>query len=144
MIMRLFSRAELIALLLFFGFLLGACGKKGPPKPPLKKELPTVKDLRAVVEASGVRLTWTLAKADEDIKGFNVYRSKPRSEVSDCPGCTRDFELITSIKVKTGELQYQVVDPYIEGKGRFYYQVVPFDKRDRAGPESNEARVLVE
>ena len=142
--MRVWPRAEVIILLLFFGFLLGACGKKAPPKPPLKKKLPEVKDLRAVVEASGVRLTWTVAKADEDIKGFNVYRSKPRPEASDCPGCTRDFELITSIKVKTGELQYQVVDPYIEGKGRFYYQVVPFDKRDRPGPESNEAMVLVE
>ncbi|MGD8437425.1 MAG: hypothetical protein PVJ70_07255, partial [Syntrophobacterales bacterium] len=76
--MRLWPRAEVIVLLLFFGFLLGACGKKAPPQPPLKKELPEVKDLRAVVEASGVRLTWTVAKADEDIKGFNVYRSKPR------------------------------------------------------------------
>ncbi len=37
-----------------------------------------------------------------------------------------------------------MVDSYREGKGRFYYQVVPFDKRDRAGPESNEAKVLVE
>jgi hypothetical protein len=103
-----------------------------------------VKDLRAVVEASGVRLTWTIAKADKDVVGFNVYRSKPRPAVSDCPGCTRDFELITSIKVKSGEIRFQMVDPYIEAKGRFYYQVVPFDKRDRGGPESNEAGVLVE
>jgi hypothetical protein len=130
--------------LCLLGFLFGACGKKAPPKPPLKNELPRVKDLRAVVEASGVRLTWTIAKANKDIVGFNVYRSKPRPAVSDCPGCTHDFELITSIKVKSGELGFQVVDPYIEGKGRFYYQVVPFDNRDRAGPESNEARVLVE
>ena len=142
--MRSWPRAALLVLLLFLGFLFGACGKKAPPKPPLKSELPRVKDLRAVVEASGVRLTWTLAKADKDVVGFNVYRSKPRPAVSDCPGCTRDFELITSIKVKSGELQFQVVDPYIEGKGQFYYQVVPFDKRDRGGPESNEARVLVE
>ena len=142
--MRPWPRAELIVLLLFLGFLLGACGKKGPPKPPLKKEIPKVKDLGAVVEASGVRLTWTIAKADKDVVGFNVYRSKPRPAVSDCPGCTRDFELITSIKVKSGELRFEVVDPYIEGKGQFYYQVVPLDKRDRAGPESNEARVLVE
>ena len=144
MMTRSWSRAELIVLLLFLGSLLGACGRKVPPKPPLKKELPKVQDLRAVVKASGVRLTWTIAKADKDIKGFNVYRSKPRPEVSDCPGCTRDFELITSIKVKREELRYEMVDPYIEGKGRFYYQVVPFDKRDRAGPESNEAAVLVE
>ena len=142
--MRSWPRAALLVLLLFLGFLFGACGKKAPPKPPLKSELPRVKDLRAVVEASGVRLTWTLAAANKDVEGFNVYRSKPRPAVSDCPGCTRDFELITSIKVKSGELRFQVVDPYIEGKGQFYYQVVPFDKRDRGGPESNEARVLVE
>jgi hypothetical protein len=142
--MRSWPRAAAIVLLLFLGFLFGACGKKAPPKPPLKSELPRVKDLRAAVEASGVRLTWTLAKADKDVVGFNVYRSKPRPAVSDCPGCTRDFELITSIKVKSGELRFQMVDPYIEGKGQFYYQVVPFDKRDRGGPESNEAKVLVE
>ena len=142
--MRSWPRAALLVLLLFLGFLFGACGKKAPPKPPLKSELPRVKDLRAVVEASGVRLTWTLAAANKDVEGFNVYRSKPRPAVSDCPGCTRDFELITSIKVKTGELRFQLVDPYIEGKSQFYYQVVPFDKRDRGGPESNEAKVLVE
>jgi hypothetical protein len=142
--MRSWPRAAAIVLLLFLGFLFGACGKKAPPKPPLKSELPRVKDLRAAVEASGVRLTWTLAKADKDVVGFNVYRSKHRPAVSDCPGCTRDFELITSIKVKSGELRFQMVDPYIEGKGQFYYQVVPFDKRDRGGPESNEAKVLVE
>jgi len=130
--------------LFLLGFLLGACGKKAPPKPPLKKELPRVNDLQAVVEASGVRLTWTIAAPDEDIVGFNVYRSKPRPKVSDCPGCTRDFELITTVKVQTGESRFQMVDSYREGRGRFYYQVVPFDKRDRAGPESNEARVLVE
>ncbi len=144
MMRRSWPGAAVIVLLLFLGFLPGACGKKAPPKPPFKKQLPKVKDLRAVAEASGVRLTWTIAKADKDVVGFNVYRSKPRPEVSDCPGCTRDFELITSIKAESGELRFQVVDPYIEGKGRFYYQVVPFDKRDRAGPESNEARVLVE
>jgi hypothetical protein len=144
MMRRRWTTAAVIVLLLFLGFLFGACGKKAPPKPPFKKELPKVKDLRAAVEASGVRLTWTIGKTDKDVVGFNVYRSKPRPQVSDCPGCTRDFELITSIKVKSGELRFQVVDPSIEGKGRFYYQVVPFDKRDRAGPESNEAKVLVE
>lgn len=141
---RSWPRAAVIVLLCFLGFLLGACGKKAPPKPPVKKELPRVNDLQAVVEASGVRLTWTIGTASKDVVGFNVYRSKPRPEVSDCPGCTRDFELITSVKVKTGESRFQVVDPYIEGKGRFYYQVVPFDQRDRTGPDSNEARVLVE
>ena len=144
MMMRSWPTAAVILLLLFLGFLPGACGKKAPPKPPFTKELPKVKDLRAVVEVSGVRLSWTIEKADRDVAGFNVYRSTPRSEVSDCPGCTRDFQLITSIKVKTGESRFQMVDSYIEGKGRFYYQVVPFDNRDRAGPESNEAKVLVE
>ena len=141
---RSWPGAAVIVLLCFLGFLLGACGKKAPPKPPVKKELPRVNDLQAVVEASGVRLTWTIGAADKDIVGFNVSRSKPRPEVSDCPGCTREFELITSVKVKAGESRFQVVDPYIEGKGRFYYRVVPFDKRDRVGPDSNEARVLVE
>jgi hypothetical protein len=136
--------AAVIVPLCLLGFLFGACGKKAPPEPPFEKKLPRVNDLQAVVEASGVRLTWTIAAPDKEVVGFNVYRSKPRPEVSDCPGCTRDFELITTVKVKTGESRFQMVDSYREGKGRFYYQVVPFDKRDRAGPESNEAKVLVE
>ena len=94
--------------------------------------------------SAGVQLTWTLDSPNRDIVGFNVYRSKPKPEISDCPGCLRDYELITAVKVEAGKTRFEFLDAYIGGKGRFYYKVAPFDKRDRTGPDSKEARILIE
>jgi len=141
---RLWLNSSVFILLCFLGLLLGGCGKKGPPKPPFQKELPKVNNLQAVVVSAGVKLTWTMDSSDEDAAGFNVYRSKIQSEISDCPGCTRDFEVVTTIKVKAGETRFEVVDQYAGGKGKFYYKVTPFDKQDRPGPDSNESKVLIE
>jgi hypothetical protein len=112
--------------------------------PPLQKELPKVKKLKAVVVDAGVKLTWTMESSDEDVAGFNVYRSKVQPEINDCPGCTRGFEVVTTIRVKAGETRFEVVDQYVRGKGRFYYKVTPFDKQDRPGPDSNESEVFIE
>ena len=133
-----------IVALCFMGLLLVDCGKKGKPKPPEETKLPRVEDLQAVVLDGGVELAWTLKKGVTNVAGFNVQRSKPQPEISDCPGCTRDFELITAVKVKPGQTQFQVMDPYIGARGEFYYRVVPFDEEDRFGPESNETKVLIE
>ena len=133
-----------IVALCFIGLLLVDCGKKGRPRPPEHKKLPRVRDLQATVLDSGVELTWTLKKGEANVSGFNVYRSKPQPEVSDCPGCTRDFELITTIKVQPGQTKLQVMDQYVGARGGFYYRVIPFDEEDRPGPESNETRVLIE
>lgn len=128
----------------FLGLSLVGCGKKGPPRPPEQERLPRVEDLRALLVDAGVELTWTLKKSEEKVTGFNVYRSKPQPEISDCPGCTRDFELITTIRVKSGQTQFQVIDHYTETKGWYYYRVTPFDERDQQGPDSNESKVLIE
>ena len=130
--------------LCFIGLLLVDCGKKGRPRPPEQKKLPRVEDLQAVVLAAGVELTWTLKKDEVNVAGFNIYRSKPQPEISDCPSCTRDYELITTIRVKPGQTQFQVMDQYIGARGGFYYRVTPFDEEDQPGPESNETRVLIE
>jgi hypothetical protein len=143
-IRRLWPNLSVFILLCCLALLLDGCGKKGPPKPPLKKELPKVKNLQAVVVDAGVRLTWTMDAKDEAAAEFKVYRSKPQPEIRDCPGCQRDFETITTIKVKTGESRFEAVDQYVEGKGSFYYKVTPFDKQDRPGPDSNETRVVIE
>jgi len=141
---RLWPNSSVFVLLCCLGLLLGGCGKKGPPKPPRQEELPKVNDLQAVAVDTGVKLTWTMDSSVEEAAGFNIYRSKLQSEKSDCPGCTRDFEVIATIRVKSGEIRFQLVDRYVEGKGRFYYKVSPFDKQDRPGPDSNESRVLIE
>jgi len=123
---------------------LGGCGKKGPPEPPIQKKLPKVKNLKATVVDAGVRLTWTMDSSEEDTAGFNIYRSKVQSEINDCPGCIRDFEVVTTIRVQGGESNFEVVDQYVRGNGTFYYKVAPIDKEDRPGPDSNEAMVLIE
>ena len=137
-------RCTVILLCCFLGLLPLGCGKKGRPRPPEQESLPRVKDLRALIVDSGVELAWTLKKGAEKVTGFNVYRSKPQPKISDCPGCTRDFELITTIKVQSGQSQFQVIDHYIGAKGWFYYRVTPFDEMDRQGPDSNETKVLIE
>ena len=141
---RLWPNSSVFILLCCLGLLLGGCGKKGPPKPPRQEELPKVNNLQAVAVDRGIKLTWTMGSSDEDAAGFNVYRSKVQPEISECPGCTRDFEFIASIRVKSGETRFQLVDQYVEGKGSFYYKVTPFDKQDRPGPDSNESRVFIE
>ena len=141
---RLWPNSSVFILWCCLGLLLGGCGKKGPPQPPHQEELPKVRDLQAVVVGTGVKLTWTIDSSNKNAAGFNVYRSKVQTEISDCPGCTRDFEVITTIRVKSGETRFQLIDQYVEGAGRFYYKVKPFDKQDRPGPDSNESRVLIE
>jgi hypothetical protein len=141
---RLWPNSSVFILWCCLGLLLGGCGKKGPPKPPHQVELPKVKNLQAVAVDTGVKLTWTMDSSDKDVAGFNVYRSKVQSEISNCPGCTRDFEVITTIRVKAGETRFQLIDQYVEGKGRFYYKVTPFDNEDRPGPDSNESEVFIE
>ena len=143
-IRRLWPNLSVFILLCCLSLLLGGCGKKGPPKPPIKKELPKVNNLQAVVADSGVRITWALDSRDEEVAGFKLYRSKPQPEINDCPGCQRDFEIITTIRVRRGDTRFEVVDPDIDGKGDFYYKVTPFDKKDRPGPDSNESKVVIE
>jgi predicted small lipoprotein YifL len=141
---RLWPNSSVFILLCCLGLLLGGCGKKGPPEPPRQEELPKVKNLKAVVVDTGVKLTWTTDSNDDIAAGFNIYRSKVQSEISDCPGCTPEFEVVTTIRVKAGETRFELIDQYFEGKGRFYYKVTPFDKQDRPGPDSNESMVVIE
>jgi len=137
-------RSSPIIFLCCFGLLFTACGKKGPPKPPKQEKLARVGDLQAVAAVAGVRLMWTIGSYDNEIAGFSVYRSKPHPDTTDCPGCPRDYELITTIAAKNGQTRFQAMDFHVEAKGRIYYKVVPFDRKDHAGPDSNEARVLLE
>lgn len=142
--MIVWSRSSSIIFLCCFGLFFASCGKKGPPKPPIQEKLPRVVDLQAVAADAGVRLMWTTESYDNEVAGFMVYRSKPHSETTDCPGCTRDYEVIMSIAAMNGQTRFQILDSYVEPEGSIYYKVIPFDRKDRTGPDSNEARVLSE
>jgi hypothetical protein len=141
---RLWPHSSVFILLGCFGLLLAGCGKKGPPQPPRQEELPQVKNLQAVVVTGGVELTWTMVPSDDIVAGFNIYRSMFQPEISDCPGCERVYELVTTVRVKAGETRFHLLDQHVKGKDRFYYKVTPFDKQDRPGPDSNESMVIIE
>ena len=51
---RLWPNSSVFILLCCLGLLLGGCGKKGPPKPPLKKELPKVKNLQPALGGQAI------------------------------------------------------------------------------------------
>jgi hypothetical protein len=137
-------RSSLIIFLCCFGLLVAGCGKKSPPKPAVQENLPQVVDLQAVATAVGVRLMWTVGSSENEVAGFKVYRSEPQPQTAECSGCTRDYGLIATIAAKNGQTRFQAMDSYVETKNRVSYKVVPFDKKDRTGPDSNEARVVLE
>ena len=141
---RRWPNSSVFILLGCLGLMLGGCGKKGPPLPPRQEELPKIKNLQAVVVKNGVQLTWSMGSRDDIVAGFNVYRSEAQPEINACPGCEKIFEPVATIGVKAGETSFQLVDQHVEGKGKFYYKVTPFDKQNRPGPDSNEAMVVIE
>jgi hypothetical protein len=137
-------RSSRIIFLCCFGMLVAGCGKKSPPKPARQEKLPRVMDLQAVPTVAGVRLRWTMGSSDNKVAGFKVYRSQFHPETPKCPGCARDYTLIATIQAKNGQTRFQAMDSSVDEKGRAYYKVIPFDKKDGTGPDSNEARVLLE
>jgi predicted small lipoprotein YifL len=140
----LWPNSSILVLWCCLSLSLAGCGKKGPPKPPLRKELPKVKNLQAIVADTGIKLTWTLPSSGHGTATFEVYRSRVEPEASQCPECRTDFEIISTVKVRAGETRFQVLDPLSENKGTFYYKVTPMDNKNRPGPDSNESMVVIE
>jgi predicted small lipoprotein YifL len=140
----LWPNSSVLILWSCLSLLLAGCGKKGPPKPPLREELAKVKNLQAVVVDTGIKLTWTIPSSGHSIAEFNVYRSRVEPEGSECPDCRTDFEVISTVRAREGETGFQILDPYPEGKGTLYYKVTPFDKKNRPGPDSNESMVVID
>ncbi len=135
--------AVLVLILCHLGFLAGACGIKTPPRPPRRANLPTVKDLEAVVFEIGVQLAWSIPFTAEGVDSFEIYRSEPETTVEACPACPRKYERFRTVQVRLGQTYFQALDRNIETEGRFYYRVIPLDGQHNRGPDSNEAEVLV-
>jgi hypothetical protein len=92
---------------------------------------------------TGVQLSWSIPFGSEVVDSFNLYRSKLDTAKEPCPSCPRAHQLIETIKVRVGQTYFQVFDRNIEAEGRYYYLVTPLDERDRLGPDSNEAEVVI-
>lgn len=121
----------------------GACGKKEPPRPPRRPDLPLVGDLQANLEGSRVKLSWSIPASISVLASFNLIRSDPQPLATDCPTCPRQFVVIKSVKVESGQTLFQVMDEKLEQQGVIYYRVIPLDRQNRSGPESNEVKVAL-
>jgi len=122
--------------------LVGACGKKGPPRPPKAPGLPVVQDLRAAVEGGSVRLTWTRPAGSKGVAGFIIERSGPAKD--GCPECPRSYGEVRKLPAETEAAEFEAVDESLPGKGRFFYRVIPYNARGQKGAESAETLVTVE
>jgi hypothetical protein len=87
--------------LLCFSVLLLNCGKKGPPRPPDRRDPPTVTDLQHGIQKTRVDLSWTVPKKEKrlqsDLDGFRVYRSKLALSEADCENCPLQFTMVRDI-----------------------------------------------
>jgi len=96
---RLLCRG-LSRLILFFCcfFICFSCGRKAPPLPPNSFEPPVVQNIEAKYDGDKLKLTWPKpeGKAEEEVGGFYVYRSKEKPG-SICKECPVRFDKIAQI-----------------------------------------------
>jgi len=133
-----------ILILLAVGFGWAACGKKAPPRPPVREEAPAaVSRLSKTVSGDTLRLTWNLiAGKGQAAAGFYVYRSKMRLEDSNCPTCPILFERVAVIPnqgqgtgaAALGLFEYQET---LESGYRYIYKVTAYFQSGLTGKDSN-------
>jgi len=95
--------------------LAAACGKKADPVPPSAAPPAPVDDLKADIDGSRVRLTWTQPSSATVI----VYRSRVSLENPACPGCPMIFERVAG----TTELQGPTYSAKLEKGYRYHFKV---------------------
>ena len=91
----------LLMLLLMAVFMAAACGKKGPPLPPLREDLPAVADVDVRVEGDVLTLSWPLEpyRSASRVRpaGFRVYRAAQEHGDITCPECPPWFQMAADI-----------------------------------------------
>ena len=90
-----------------------------------------------------MQLTWSIPASISNLAGFNLIRSEPQPVAAECPTCPRQYVVVRSVKVETGQTRFQVMDEEFEAVGIIYYRVIPLDRENRSGPESNEVKVVL-
>ncbi len=126
--------------------MLGGCGRKAPPEPPIGSRPPKVKDLGYSINNNTIKLSWKIPKTDDKAKsrpaGFLIYRSKQTPLDADCPNCPIRFKQVGEVPVRdagAGQLeQLMVVFTQTIEPGYFYiYKVRAFDADEIVGIDSD-------
>ena len=131
-----------ILAVVFLGFSLYACGKKGPPVPPEQKIPFSVNDLNKHISENNLTLSWTIDdKKDNQFEapsGFIVYKAKDTINHSFCSGCPLRFMQVSDISLKNHGTKKTIA--YVESlvKGcRYAYKVRAYTNNKIFGKDSN-------
>ena len=119
-----------------------SCGKKGPPKVPLREAPPAVMDLGHRIENQQVLLTWSVPqkanRRQDDLAGFTVYRSKVTLSEADCENCPIQFKAIGDVPfVKKDRVEQMQFSDSLEAGYRYIFLVRGYGKRQMISADSN-------
>ncbi len=137
--MRIVSLTPLLLLLMVF--MPAACGKKGPPMPPLLEKPPAVTEIETRMEEGVLTLSWSLepyrSAAYARPAGFRVYRSIAKHGDIECPGCPPRFQAIADILFDEAAASglRAAYSEELEAGYRYRFRVIPYmDDGAEAGP----------
>ncbi len=102
------------AVLTVFLTALYGCGLKRDPVPPGVVLPQAVLKPAAQLTELGISLTWTAPADAVDLTGFRIWRSEIEVAGADCPGCPRDYTLLTDLPPGARQLSR-------EGGGKYRY-----------------------
>jgi hypothetical protein len=123
--------------------LMGGCGRKAPPEPPLGARPAKVKDLSFSLTDKTIKLSWTIPLGDGKktlpISGFLIYRSRQNSIEKECPNCPLRFVEVGDVPAPAaGSATASVIFTQpIEPGYRYVYKVVAYTDEGRKGRDSN-------
>jgi len=136
-----------IAVALAMCMSFAACGRKAPPRPP-HLVVPKVSDLKANPAGNQIQLSWTVPDPRADVARTRILKSSLQVEKGDCPGCPRQFEVISEllppdIKPENGVAKF--TDYNVKVGFLYTYKLALCNSSRICGEESNtaEARITI-
>ncbi len=147
------SSASKVAILAGLAFIILACGKKMPPRPPTEVAPRAVRELSArLTTEKAIVLTWKAPTKRKDgspltrLSGFRVLKGSYKF-TEDCPGCPARFTDTFNVmppgikKEKAGESAVQFTDNDIAYGHKYVYTVQAIDDDGRVGEPAGSVSV---
>lgn len=124
----------LIASLFLFGI---GCGVKSAPQPPLRSAPRAVDSVKAFAREDHIILQWKIPKPDEKLRQtravkFFIYRS----ELAQGKTAWTEFTKVGELTIEGDEGEISWKDTNLEGEGRYRYQVIAVDFKERLSAPS--------